>query len=143
MPLPRPAPGLVIRYDYVWSRESARGRTQGKDRPACIVVATDNEATPQHVVLVPITHSPPRKGDVGVEIPPKVRRAIGLDDEPAWIIVSDHNVDAWPSPGLAPVPGKSGVYAYGFIPRALFIQVKAEFLALAEKSETAGVNRTP
>lgn len=143
MPLPRPAPGLVIRYDYVWSRESARGRTQGKDRPACIVVATDDEATPRHVVLVPIAHSPPRKGDVGVEVPPKVRRAIGLDDEPAWIIVSDHNVDSWPSPGLAPVPGKPGVFAYGFIPRALFMQMKAQFLALAEKSKTEGVNRTP
>jgi hypothetical protein len=64
-----------------------------------------------------------------------------LDDEPAWIIVSEHNVDAWPSPGLAPVPGRPGVYAYGFIPRALFFMVKTEFLALAEKGETAGVDR--
>ena len=143
MPLPRPAPGLVIRYDYVWSRESSRGRIQGKDRPACIVVATDDAATPQYVVLLPITHSRPRRGDVGVEIPPKVRQAIGLDEERAWIIVSDHNVDSWPSPGLAPVPGRPGVYAYGFIPNALFAKVKAGFLALAEKSETAGVERTP
>ena len=143
MALPSPAPGLVIRYDYVWSREAARGQTQGKDRPACIVVATDGAATPQYVVLLPITHSPPGKGTVGVEIPQKVRQAIGLDDERAWIIVSDHNVDAWPTPGLAPVPGRPEVYAYGFIPRALFAQVKAAFLELAEQSETTGMHRTP
>lgn len=107
------------------------------------MVATDDAVSPRHVVLLPITHSPPRKGDAGVEIPSKVRRAIGLDDERAWVIVSDHNVDAWPNPGLAPVPGKPGVYEYGFIPMALFAQVKAAFLALAEHSASAGANRTP
>jgi hypothetical protein len=44
---------------------------------------------------------------------------------------------------LAAVSGKPDVYAYGFIPRALFAQVKAAFLTLAEKSETAGTHRTP
>ena len=143
MALPSPAPGLVIRYDYVWDREFALGRTQGKDRPACIVFATDSAAIPRYVVLLPITHSPPLEGNVGIEIPPQVRRAIGLDEEPAWIIVSEHNVDEWPSPGVTAIPGKPGVYSYGFIPKALFAQVKAEFVALAEKSESAGVIRTP
>lgn len=74
MALPTPAPGLVIRYDYVWA---------------------------------------------------------------------EHNVDEWPSPGVTTIPGKPGVYSYGFIPKALFAQVKAEFVALADKSESAGVIRTP
>jgi len=140
--LPRPSPGLVIRYDYVWSRESARGRTQGKDRPACIVVASDEEPEPRHVVLLPITHSRPRAGEIGIEIPAKVRRALGLDDERSWIVVSEHKFDAWPSSGLAPVPGRPGVYAYGTIPRALFALVRAAFIEAAQHSETKGVRRT-
>jgi hypothetical protein len=40
VPLPEPRPGLVIRYDYLWSREAA-GREQGKERPACFVAAMD------------------------------------------------------------------------------------------------------
>ena len=134
MTLPAPSPGLVVRYDYLWSRESAQGRSQGKDRPACIVVASDSSARPQFVVLLPITHSPPRDGDVGIEIPPRVRRAIGLDDEPAWILVSEHNVDEWPSAGVVPLPGKPDTFAYGFLPPTLFADVKKQFIACAESS---------
>jgi hypothetical protein len=134
MTLPAPSPGLVIRYDYLWSRESAQGRAQGKDRPACIVVASDSSVRPRFVVLLPITHSPPLDGDVAIEIPARVRSAIGLDAEPAWIIVSEHNVDEWPSPGVTPIPGKPGAYAYGHLPPALFAEVKKQFIACAESS---------
>lgn len=134
MTLPAPSPGLVIRYDFLWSRESAQGRVQGKDRPACIVIASDSSARPRFVVLLPITHSSPRDGDVATEIPARVRSAIGLDAEPAWIIVSEHNVDEWPSPGVAPIPGKPGAYAYGYLPPALFAEVKSQFIASAESS---------
>ncbi|MDE0718896.1 MAG: hypothetical protein OXH64_13265 [Rhodospirillaceae bacterium] len=41
MALPDPEPGLVVRYDYLWTHEAAAGRDQGKTRPACLVAATD------------------------------------------------------------------------------------------------------
>jgi hypothetical protein len=66
----------------------------------------DSFISPRFVVILPITHTPPDNGTVGVEIPAKVRQAIGLDDAPSWVIVSDHNVDEWPNGGLAPVPGR-------------------------------------
>jgi PemK-like, MazF-like toxin of type II toxin-antitoxin system len=97
VPLPEPKPGLVIRYDYLWTREAVAGRDQGKERPACLVAATDAFASPRFVVILPITHAPPDKDTVGVEIPPKVRKAIGLDDAPSWVIVSEHNIDEWPN----------------------------------------------
>jgi mRNA-degrading endonuclease toxin of MazEF toxin-antitoxin module len=62
VPLPEPRPGLVIRYDYLWSREAVAGRDQGKERPACLVAATDSAAAPRFVVILPITHTPPDKG---------------------------------------------------------------------------------
>ena len=141
MPLPEPKPGLVVRYDYLWTREAAAGRDQGKERPACLVAATDSLASPRFVVILPITHTPPDKGTVGVEIPPKVRQAIGLDDAPSWVIVSEHNVDEWPNGGLAPLPGRPGVFSYGFIPPGLFAQVKAKFLELSKQGRSAGVRR--
>jgi hypothetical protein len=97
VPLPEPRPGLVIRYDYLWSREAAAGRDQGKERPACLVAATDTTVSPRFVVILPITHTRPDRDTVGVEIPAKVRAAIGLDDAPCWVIVSEHNVDEWPN----------------------------------------------
>ncbi len=141
MPLPEPRPGLVIRYDYLWTREAAAGRIQGKERPACLVVATDSGISPRFVVILPITHTRPNKDTVGVEIPAKVRAALRLDDAKCWVIVSGHNVDAWPNAGLAWIPGRAQDFAYGFIPPGLFAQVKAKFLELCENSQGAGVRR--
>lgn len=140
MALPEPKPGLVIRYDYLWSREAAVGRDQGKDRPACLVAASDS-TTPRFVVILPITHTAPVGDTVGIEIPPRVRQAIGLDDAPSWVIVSEHNVDEWPNGGLAPIPGRLGVFSYGFVPPGLFAQIKAKFLELSEQGRGASVRR--
>ena len=141
MPLPEPRPGLIVRYDYLWSHEAVAGRDHGKDRAACLVAASDSLARPRYVVLLPITHTPPSEGATGVEIPAKVKRAIGLDDAPSWVIVSEHNIDEWPNGGLSPAPGKSGAFAYGFIPPGLFAQIKASFLDLARQGKGGAVRR--
>jgi hypothetical protein len=139
--LPEPKPGLVVRYDYLWSREAAAGQEQGKDRPACLVAATDSVVSPRYVVILPIAHSPPGGDTVGVEIPHKIKRALGLDDAPSWVMVSEHNVDEWPNAGLSPIPGHPGVFAYGFIPPGLFAQIKERFLELAHAKRSSGVTR--
>jgi hypothetical protein len=132
---------LVIRYDYLWTHEAAVGRDQGKERPACLVAASDSIASPRFVVILPITHTPPDKDTVGVEIPAKVGQAIGLDDARSWVIVSEHNIDEWPNGGLAPLPGRRGVFSYGFIPPSLFAQIKAKFLELSQQKRSPGVRR--
>jgi hypothetical protein len=141
VPIPDPKPGWVIRYDYLWIDEAVAGRDQGKDRPACLVAASDSTASPRFVVILPITHKPPDRNSVGVAIPARVRQAIGLDDVPSWAIVSEHNVDEWPNAGLAPLPGRPGVFSYGLIPPGLFAQVKAKFLELSGRRRSPGVRR--
>ncbi len=143
MPPPEPKPGLVVRYDYLWTHEAARGQEQGKDRPACLVAASDNIMRPRYVVLLPITHTPPAGDTIGIEISARVRQALGLDDAPSWVIVSEHNIDEWPNSGLSPAPGKPGVFAYGFIPPALFARIKTEFVNLARQKKSGAVRRRP
>jgi hypothetical protein len=138
---PEPMPGLVVRYDYFWAHHAAAGRDQGKDRPACLVAASDSQTRPRFVVLLPITHTPPDRGTIGIEIPAKVKQANGLDDERSWIIVSEHNIDEWPNAGLSPVPGKPGVFGYGFIAPGLFAHVKARFVELARRDSSRAVRR--
>jgi hypothetical protein len=142
MAFPEPSPGLVVRYDYLWSREAAAGRLQGKDRPACLVAASDSTTKPRFVVLLPITHAAPIGDTVAIEIPAKVRQAIGLDDEPSWVVISEYNVDEWPNAGLSPVPGNPDVFAYGFIPPGLFAVIKARLVELAQKNRSEAVKRT-
>ena len=92
-------------------------------------------------MLLPITHSPPSADTVGIEIPAKVKQALGLDEVPSWIIVSEYNVDEWPNAGLSPLPGRPGVFSYGFIPPGLFAQIKAKFLKLARRNKGRAVRR--
>ena len=139
--LPGPKPGLIVRHDYLWSHEAAAGCDQGKDRPTCLVAASDSLTKPRFVVLLPITHSPPSGDTIGLEIPTKVKQALGLDDAPSWVIVSEYNVDEWPNAGVSPLPGRPGVFSYGFIPPGLFAQIKARFLDLARKNKGRAVRR--
>lgn len=141
MALPEPTPGLVIRYDYLWNAEAKEGRLQGKDRPACLVVANDPSAEARFAVILPITHARPSRGSVGVEIPLRVRAAMGLDDEPCWVIVSEYNVDEWPNAGLRPLPGRPRTFSYGFLPPRLFADIKATFLELARSGESLMTKR--
>ena len=141
MALPEPTPGLVIRYDYLWHREAAAGQDHGKGRPACLVAASDARVAPRFVVLLPITHSRPAGETLGIEVPPRVRRSLGLDDDPAWVIVSEYNVDEWPSPGLSSIPGHKGEFSYGFLPPRLFEQIKSKFLELAKEGRAPKVER--
>jgi hypothetical protein len=134
-----PKPGLVVRYDYHWTLQAAAGRDQGKDRPACLVAASDSLKRPRFVILLPITHTPPDGDTIGIEIPPKVKQAIGLDAARSWVIISEHKIGEWPNAGLSPVPGKTGVFAYGFIPPGLFAQIKTRFIELARQSKSGAV----
>ena len=52
MPLPEPKPGLVIRYDYLWADDAAAGRDAGKDRPACLIAASDATTKPRFAIIL-------------------------------------------------------------------------------------------
>jgi hypothetical protein len=127
MPLPKPEPGLVIHFEYLWRHEHEAGLEQGrKRRPCAIILAVDTASGGPETVVAPMTHTPPRPPSVGVEIPLKVKRHLGLDDEPSWVIVTDLNVFVWPGVDLHPVPGAPpGVFDYGFLPPRLFEQIRA------------------
>jgi len=56
--LPKPEPGLVIRYSYLWRAEHLRGQEEGvKDRPCAIVLAPERVEDDTLVVVLPVTHS--------------------------------------------------------------------------------------
>ncbi len=80
MKIPSPLPGLVLRYNYLWADDAARGREEGtKDRPAAIVMAVQRGGTDEfRVFALPVTHSPPQHGTHALEIPAAVLRAAWL-----------------------------------------------------------------
>jgi hypothetical protein len=116
--LPKPLPGLVVRYSYLWATDAAQGREEGeKERPAAIVMAVDAPGTDAaHVYVLPITHSAPAKGAEAIEIPAAVCRSAGLNAGRSRVILSEFNKFVWPGFDLAIVPGRTPPsVAYGFL----------------------------
>ncbi|MGO4831115.1 hypothetical protein AB4144_02280 [Rhizobiaceae sp. 2RAB30] len=126
MALQAPAPGLVISYSYLWHRQHAAGETGGrKDRPCAIVLTNADEEGDLRVYVVPITHSLPSDDPHAVQLPPSVKRRLGLDDAPSWIVTNELNRFVWPGYDLRPIArDRSDTFAWGFLPENIFAAVK-------------------
>jgi hypothetical protein len=139
-----PEPGDVISYAYLWHREAESGQDEGlKDRPSVVVVARAVVDGTLQLHVAPITHSPPQRPDLAVELPPRVKRELGLDDERSWIITSELNRFYWPGPDIRLVKNdEHWTPYYGTIPAKLFDEVKARFLGLAKQGKIKMVPRS-
>ena len=144
MSLPRPEPGLVIRYSYLWLREHRQGREEGmKDRPCAIILATSEYDNDLKVLVLPVTHSPPEIAAESLELPPVLKHHLGLDGERSWVILSESNLFDWPGPDLRRIGDRDdSSVAYGFLPPRLFAELKRKFLALEAASLSRRVRRT-
>ena len=57
-----------------------------------IVLAVERDANGATIVTVlPITHTAPIDPASAVGISPPIKRHLGLDDDPSWIVVSEGN----------------------------------------------------
>ena len=144
MTFPVPEPGLVIRYSYLWLRDHRQGREEGtKDRPCAIVLTAARRDGETHVLVVPITHSPPETLDTALELPASVKRHLGLDTEPSWVVLAESNAFEWPGPDLRRVGDRNdSSIAYGFLPPRFFMELRRRFLALEMASRSRRIRRT-
>lgn len=143
MPLPTPEPGLVIPYAYLWRHEHRQGQEEGrKVRPSVIVLAVQSpKGGAPRVTVAPITHTPPSKDGEAIELPPRVKQSLGLDDDRSWIVLDEVNQFAWPGYDIRPVPGSKDRFAYGFIPPKLYDAVIGRVLKLAAARRIANIAR--
>jgi hypothetical protein len=163
---PVPRTGLVFRYDYLRPREFAEGIEHGKDRTACILVTlqegetfTDvtviDEASKRSIVdyvagkndvaIICIQTDPPDRDQLGVKLDLQTKRYIGLPDEKeSWAIVSEVNLDTWPSSGMNHIPGKRGQFVYPRpMPGPMMAQLAKQFLRLREHKKIWALKRHP
>ncbi len=133
--IPKPAPGLVIYYPYLWHRESEEGQDAGAKNRPCLVIAVlplkDGKTKPD-VLVAPITHSEPlspNEMQKNVEIPreEKKRLGMGMDLDASFVRCDEVNKFEWPGPDLQTVPGKQA-YAFGLMDKAVFGQIQNKVL---------------
>ncbi|MBF0167465.1 MAG: hypothetical protein HQL45_07515 [Alphaproteobacteria bacterium] len=142
MPLPDLATGLVIRYEYLWHSQAKSGAdTAEKERPACVALVFESPERGKSVLLLPITHSEPNADQSAVEIPLKVKKLLGLDDARSWVLVSECNIDIWPTPDIRPLPGQTQHFAYGHLPPKLFRKIRDAFMTAYRERTVKTVTR--
>lgn len=142
MALPDPQPGLVISYTYLWHHESEKGRDEGrKDRPCVIILAAEQEDAGVRVTVVPVTHTPPADPAQALELPPRVKQHLGLDDRPSWVVLSEGNRFLWPGYDLKPIRGAKNRFHYGFLPPGLFDRIRERFVAIWREGGSKAVGR--
>ncbi len=144
MSLPKPHPGLVVRYSYLWHAEHEAGREDGvKDRPCAVVLSLADADGRAVVTVLPITHNEPKIKELAVELPAVVKARLRLDTGRSWIVIDEANRFIWPGPDLRPAPGGDlSTVVYGVLPPRLFEVVKARFLAAASLRRARVVKRT-
>lgn len=142
--LPKPIPGLLIRYSYLWAEESDQGREDGsKDRPCAIVLSASGGDNHPAVVVLPVTHTPPGKQDMALEIPVQTKIRLGLDHERSWVVLTEANVFVWPGPDLRNAhPGDTSSVAYGELPASFFRDLRDAFLQAYRGRQLRFVRRT-
>jgi hypothetical protein len=132
----------VLRYAFLWRRETDRGQEEGaKDRPVVVVVLL---AEGEEVVVASIKTKPPRAGEPAIALPARVRTHLGLDAKQNWISVAALNRFVWPGPDLRAIPKRSPKTAvYGYVPQALLDEVRRVVMTeLAKRVPGLVVKRT-
>ncbi len=117
-----------MQYSYAFRDKSRNIGDAGKNRP-CLIAAVfpDPDDPPKTGILyLPITHVLPGADDVGVELTQDAKYAAGLDGERQWILVSQGNQDTWPE-DITHLPGRPGLFAYGFLPPGTLRSVQLAF----------------
>ncbi len=144
MSLPAPEPGLVLRYAYFWLREHREGREEGtKDRPCAIVLAALGIDDHVHVLVIPVTHTPPANPAEALELPAAIKQHLGLDTEHSWIVLIESNLFEWPGPDPRRVGERDGGSgAYGFLPPRFFAELRRRFVVLETVARSWRVRHT-
>lgn len=144
MSLPKPVPGLVISYSYLWADEHSKGAEEGrKNRPCAIVAARRFVEGREVVTVVPITHSAPGDPADAIEIPAPLKAHLGLDDMPSWVLVSETNDFLWPGPDLRSIAGSRPTrFHYGMLPPRFYAYLRERILQAHASRALRRVQRT-
>jgi hypothetical protein len=140
-----PPPGSIIHCAYLWADEHEAGREEGrKDRPALVLaLAVSTEAHETHVLVLAVTHMPPRDRRDAIPFPEAEKRRHGLDDIPAWIVTTEGNLFVWPGPDMRPIPGRpTSTRIYGQVSSALLQRLARAYRGNRERQRSRLVART-
>jgi hypothetical protein len=129
----------------LWADAEAHGREEAeKDRPVLVLALAAREAdSAAEILVLAITHTPPSDPADAVSLPSDVKRRIGLDASPSWVVTTEANAFDWPGPDIRPISGRTPTtMTYGRVPPGFLTRVATSYLANRERQRRRLVRRT-
>ena len=127
----KPPVGHLIAYEYLWASQHQTRDDGAKTYPAAIVMTRDDLAPFPLAYVLGISHKPPRADERALEVLSKLKRHLGMDDQPTWIYTDQINIFAWPGPdlrlaeNLSSIPSARGNCVIGALPTDWFERLKS------------------
>jgi hypothetical protein len=143
-----PPVGFVIAYEFLWESQAGDREDGAKTYPAGVVMARKVEASATIAYVLGISHRQPQPGERALQLPPKLKRYLGLDEEPSWIYTDQLNVFTWPGPDLRPAERLStrrdaaGTCVIAPLPSDWFEIVKDHLLESRHRGLVAAIKRS-
>jgi hypothetical protein len=136
-----PQVGQIVDHHFLWADEHGAGQIEGRKARPCIIIAVEQQRHgASRVTVLPITSQPPRAGTASVAVPDDVKVRIGLTRaRPAWVVIDDANVFAWPGYDLVPQP--RGGFVRGVVTRGFFQLVRDAVLAAHARGRPRRIQR--
>jgi len=143
-----PPIGNLIAYEYLWLSQSADREDGEKTYPSAVIFAKRTVFGHALTYVAAISHKPPTSTERAVEVPKKLKRHLGLDEEPSWIYTDQVNEFIWPGPDLKPaerlssLPRARGTCVIGALPDDWFDMLKNELIRSLQLGRAQIVRRT-
>jgi hypothetical protein len=143
-----PPIGNLIAYEYLWHSQRGAREDGVKTYPVALIFAKRTVLGNTFAYAVAISHKPPSATERAIEVPRKLKRHLGLDEEPSWIYTDQVNEFTWPGPDLRPadrlssLPRARGTCVIGPLPKDWFASLKAEIIQSLRLGRTRIVRRT-
>jgi hypothetical protein len=143
-----PPIGNLVAYEYLWLSQ-ARVREDGaKVYPVALIFAKKIIASVTLAYAVGMSHSPPDVSESAIQVPTKLKRHLGLDENPSWIYTDQLNEFAWSGPDLRPaewlsnLPSARNSCVIGALPTNWFALVKEDVVKNLRQQRAHIIRRT-
>jgi hypothetical protein len=136
-----PKVGQVIEHHFLWFEEQTAGVIEGRKSRPCLIIAVEKipPMSSPRVTVLPITSQAPRNA-TAVAVPSQLHARLGLDpSRPAWVIIDDANVFAWPGFDLVPQP--DGGFVRGIASASFFEHIRRAVIAVRSSGKPRTVKR--
>jgi hypothetical protein len=80
-----PPIGNLVAYEYLWLSQENTRHDGAKAYPVALISAKKIIASVTLAYAVGMSHKPPHASEKAIEVPKKLKRHLGLDEDRSWI----------------------------------------------------------